>query len=268
MTPPTEGPSTAGGSLAGGSAAGGSLADRLPGGERLQKVLARVGFGSRRTCEGLIADGRVSVNGLPARLGQRIDPRACTVRVDGEEIGMLPDLVYYLLNKPAGVVTTAQDPQGRPVVVDLVPAVPRVFPVGRLDAETEGLLILTNDGPLAQRLTHPTVGVEKEYLAQLVGNPSPGALRRLRKGVELDDGVTRNARVSVVGPETIRIVLREGRNREVRRMCAEVGHPVRRLVRTRIGALSEASLAPGQWRTLSLAEVRRLGRAQGEGAQG
>lgn len=240
--------------------------DVLGGGERLQKVLARVGFGSRRTCEELIADGRVTVDGLPARLGHRVDPERHSVAVDGEEIGLLPDLVYYLLNKPAGVVTTADDPQGRPVVVGLVPSEPRVFPVGRLDADTEGLLILTNDGVLAQRLTHPSFGVEKEYLACVAGNPSPGALRSLRQGVELEDGVTAPARVSLVGPDTIRIVLREGRNREVRRMCAAVGHPVERLVRTRIGPLAEVGLAPGEWRLLSLAEARTLGRATGQAA--
>ena len=142
-------------------------------------------------------------------------------------------------------MTTASDPQGRPTVVALVPAEPRVFPVGRLDRDTEGLLILTNDGELAQLLTHPSHGVAKEYLAEVEGTPSPGALRRLREGVELDDGMTAPATVGVVAPGVLRIVIHEGRNRQVRRMCEAVGHPVRRLVRTRIGPLADRALAPG-----------------------
>lgn len=181
--------------------------------------------------------------------------------MDGEEIGLRPDLVYYLLNKPAGVVTTASDPLGRRMVVDLVPAEPRVFPVGRLDADSEGMLLLTNDGAFAQRLTHPSFGVAKEYLAQVLGNPTPATLRHLRWGVSLEDGPTAPARASLVAPDTIRLVIREGRNREVRRMCAAVGHPVTRLVRTRIGTLRDQALAPGEWRRLALSEVRSLGRA-------
>jgi len=145
------------------------------GGERLQKVLARAGLGSRRVCEELIADERVTVDGEVARLGRRVDPATARVEVDGVPIGVRPDLVHYLLNKPAGVVTTADDPQGRAIVVDLVPSEPRVFPVGRLDRDTEGLLLLTNDGDLAHRLTHPSFGVEKEYLAEVEGGP--GAVR-------------------------------------------------------------------------------------------
>ncbi len=227
-------------------------------GERLQKVLARTGFGSRRACEELIADGRVRVNGQVAVLGRRIDPEHDRVEVDGVAVGVRPDLVYHLLNKPRGVVTTSSDPQGRSTVVDLVPAQPRVFPVGRLDADTEGLLILTNDGELAHRLTHPAFGVEKEYLAEVEGRPSPGAVRRLREGVVLDDGVTAPARVSAVAPNALRLVVHEGRNRQVRRMCAAVGHPVVRLVRTRIGPVAERGLAPGEWRPLTMAEVRQL----------
>ncbi|MGH9069009.1 MAG: pseudouridine synthase [Acidimicrobiales bacterium] len=243
---------------AGGVSAGPASADE---GERLQKVLARVGFGSRRACEGLIEAGRVTVNGAPARLGQRVAVDADRVEVDGEPVGARPGLVYYLLNKPAGVITTASDPEGRPNVVDLVPAYPRVFPVGRLDAATEGLLVLTNDGELAQHLTHPSRGVDTEYLAEVEGRPSRGTLRRLREGVELEDGRTAPARVSLVAPGTLRIVIHEGRNRQVRRMGAAVGHPVRRLVRTRVGPLADRSLAPGAWRQLSLDEVRALGRA-------
>jgi 23S rRNA pseudouridine2605 synthase len=227
-------------------------------GERLQKVLARVGIGSRRVCEELIAEGRVTVNGAVAVLGRRVDVDVDKVAVDGIPVGVRPDLVHSLLNKPPGVVTTASDPQGRPTVVQLVPAEPRVFPVGRLDVDTEGLLLLTNDGDLTHRLTHPSFGVEKEYLAEVVGTPSRATVRRLREGVTLDDGPTAPARASLSGPNLLRLVIHEGRNRQVRRMCEAVGHPVRRLVRTRIGPLAERSLAPGEWRPLTPDEVRSL----------
>jgi 23S rRNA pseudouridine2605 synthase len=227
-------------------------------GERLQKVLARAGFGSRRHCEELIEDERVTVNGEVAVLGRRVDPETDRIEVDGVPVATRSDLVHYLLNKPAGVITTADDPQGRPTVVELVPAEPRVFPVGRLDADTEGLLLLTNDGDLAFRLTHPSFGVEKEYLAEVEGTPSRGALRRLREGVELDDGITAPAKVGLVQPSVLRIAIHEGRNRQVRRMCEAVGHPVRRLVRTRIGELVDRRLRPGEWRPLEPSEVRRL----------
>jgi 23S rRNA pseudouridine2605 synthase len=231
--------------------------------QRLQKVLARVGLGSRRACEELIADGRVTVNGELAVLGQRVDPAHDRVELDGVALPVLPGLVHYVLNKPVGVVTTADDPQGRRTVVTLVPDDPRVFPVGRLDADSEGLLILTNDGDLAQRLTHPSFGVEKEYLAEVEGVPSAGALRTLRRGVELDDGMTAPATVGVVAPGVLRIVIHEGRNRQIRRMAEAVGHPVHRLVRTRIGPLSERGLGPGEWRPLTLSEVRDLAAAAG-----
>jgi len=230
-------------------------------GERLQKVLARVGLGSRRVCEELIADGLVTVNGEVAELGRRVYPDRDRVVVDGVPIGIRPGLVHYLLNKPAGVVTTAADPQGRPTVVELVPAEPRVFPVGRLDLDTEGLLLLTNDGDLANRVAHPSHGVEKEYLAQVRGRPSRAALRRLREGVELDDGVTAPARASLVAPDLVRLTIHEGRNRQVRRMLDAVGHPVTRLIRTRIGPLSDRRLAPGTWRELTGDELRKLERA-------
>jgi 23S rRNA pseudouridine2605 synthase len=201
------------------------------------------------------------VNGEVATLGDRVDPEHDLVELDGAPLGVAAGLVHYLLNKPAGVVTTADDPQGRRTVVDLVPAEPRVFPVGRLDLDTEGLLLLTNDGELAHRLTHPSFGVDKEYLAEVEGRPSRGALRRLREGVELDDGPTAPAQVSLVEPTVLRITIHEGRNRQVRRMCEAVGHPVRRLVRTRIGPLAERRLAPGEWRELAPDEVRALARA-------
>ena len=229
--------------------------------ERLQKVLARAGFGSRRHCEELIAAGRVSVDGVVALLGDRADAETAVVEVDAVIVTVRPGLVHYLLNKPAGVVTTARDPQGRPTVIDLVPAEPRVFPVGRLDMDTEGLLLLTNDGQLTQRLTHPSFGVEKEYLALVEGHPRRGSVRELREGVLLADGVTAPAKVALVEPTLLRITIHEGRNRQVRRMCEAVGHPVQRLVRTRIGTLTDRRLEPGKWRDLTLDELRGLERA-------
>ena len=239
-------------------------------GERLQKILARHGFGSRRLCEELIADGRVTVDGEVAELGRRVDVEHDEVAVDGTVIGVRPGLVYHLLNKPPGVVTTADDPQGRPTVVQLVPSEPRVFPVGRLDVDTEGLLLLTNDGPLTHRLTHPSYGVDKEYLAEIGGGrPTRGELRALREGVELEDGRTAPARASLVGDHALRLVIHEGRNRQVRRMCEAVGHPVSRLVRVRIGPIADRTLGPGAWRPLTTDEVRALERAAGaSGATG
>jgi 23S rRNA pseudouridine2605 synthase len=231
-------------------------------GERLQKVLARAGLGSRRVCDDLIAAGRVRVDGEVAVLGRRVDPEHDHIELDGIPVVTQHGLVYFLLNKPPHTVTTADDPEGRPTVVELVPSDPRVFPVGRLDWDTEGLLILTNDGDLTQRLTHPSHGVEKEYLVEVDGVPSRGALRRLREGVELDDGLSAPAQVRLVQEQAdhaaIEIVIHEGRNRQVRRMFDAVGHPVRRLVRTRIGTLVDRELAPGEWRELNQDEVRAL----------
>lgn len=229
-----------------------------PNRERLQKALARSGLGSRRLCEELIADERVTVNGVVATLGDRVDPDQDEVTVDGVVVGVRPGLVHYVLNKPAGVVTTADDPQGRPTVIELVPSEPRVHPVGRLDLDTEGLLLLTNEGELTHRLTHPSFGVDKEYLAEVEGIPTRGALRRLREGVDLDDGRTAPARVSLLGDHLLRLTIHEGRNRQVRRMCEAVGHPVTRLVRTRIGPLTDRTLGPGEWRELTGAEVQEL----------
>jgi len=228
--------------------------------ERVQKVMARVGVGSRRVSEGLIEEGRVAINGEIVSLGARIGP-GDELAVDGVVYSTRPDVVIYLLNKPAGVVTTASDPQGRPTVVELVPSSPRVVPVGRLDLDTEGLLLLTNDGDLTHRLTHPSFGVEKEYLAEVDGAPSRQALRQLREGVELDDGPTAPAKVSLIEPNAIRLTIHEGRNRQVRRMCEAVGHPVRRLVRTRIGPITDTRLRPGQSRPLSGDEVLAVQRA-------
>jgi 23S rRNA pseudouridine2605 synthase len=230
-------------------------------GERLQKVLARIGLGSRRVCEGLIVERRITVNGEVPVLGRRIDPNVDEVELDGVPLPVLPGLVHYLLNKPTGVVTTAEDTHGRPTVVSLVPDDPRVFPVGRLDMDSEGLLILTNDGRLTHRLTHPSFGVPKEYLVEVEGEPSAGDVRRLREGVDLEDGPTAPARVAVVAPSLLRIVIHEGRNRQIRRMAEAVGHPVVRLVRTRIGPLTDPTLQPGFWRPLTIDEVRALAAA-------
>jgi 23S rRNA pseudouridine2605 synthase len=230
-------------------------------GERLQKVLARAGVGSRRVCEELITDGRVTVNGEVPVLGRRVDTTVDLVELDGVPLPVRPGLVHYLLNKPAGVVSTAEDTHGRPTVISLVPDEPRVYPVGRLDMDSEGLLVLTNDGELTYRLTHPSFGVPKEYLVHVEGEPSSGAVRRLRDGVELDDGPTAPARVAVVAPSLLRIVIHEGRNRQIRRMCEVVGHPVLRLVRTRIGPITDPSLGPGSYRALSFDEVRSLATA-------
>ena len=239
-------------------AAGGDGRD----GERLQKVLARAGFGSRRVAEQLIAAGRVAVDGEVAILGRRVDAEADRITVDGVPVSIEGGLVTYLLNKPAGVVCTASDPQGRPTVVELVPEEPRVFSVGRLDTDSEGLLLLTNDGDLAQRLTHPSHGVDKTYLVEVRGVPSRAELARLRSGVVLEDGMTAPAGVRIVDEgrqrAALEIVLHEGRNRQIRRMLEHIGVAVERLVRTRIGPLTDPTLAPGSWRTLTHDETRRL----------
>lgn len=221
----------------------------LPQGERLQKVLAAVGFGSRRTCEDLISEERVTVNGEVAILGRRVDADTDLIEVDGAPIGVKPGLVYYVLNKPDGVITTSSDTHDRTTVLDLLPAEPRVFSIGRLDLETEGLLLVTNDGELANRIAHPSHGVDKEYLAEVAGGEvAAGKLRQLRDGVELDDGLTAPAKVSQPSPGVLKITIHEGKNRQVRRMCDAIGHPVTRLVRTRIGPMQDRSLQPGEWR--------------------
>jgi 23S rRNA pseudouridine2605 synthase len=225
-------------------------------------VLARAGFGSRRASEDLIKAGRVAVDGEVAGIGRRVDPEHAHITVDGVPVVVASDVVHWLLNKPAGYVTTASDPQGRATVLDLVPPQPRVFPVGRLDRDTEGLIVMTNDGELAQLLTHPRHGVEKEYLAEVEGTPAPAALRMLREGIELEDGRTHAASVQLVQPRdahsALSITIHEGRKRQVRRMCAAIGHPVVRLVRVRIGPVSDRRLRPGTWRELTPTEVRAL----------
>ena len=233
-------------------------------GERLQKVLAAAGVASRRHVEEMVRAGRIRVNGRPAHIGQRVRPETDVVEVDGTVVGLRSDQVHYLLNKPTGVVSTASDPQGRPTVLDGLPAEPRVYPVGRLDLDSEGLLLLTNDGDLARRVMHPSAGCEKEYLVAVEGRIGPGALRALRSGVELSDGPTAPARVSSPQRGLLRIVLTEGRNRQVRRMCAAVGLTVTRLVRTRIGPLRDSRLGPGEWREHTRAELRALEASVGD----
>lgn len=229
--------------------------------QRLQKVLSAAGVASRRSSEELIAAGRVTVNGTVAELGDKVDPESDVIAVDGVITTVDPTRVTMLLNKPVGVISAASDPHGRPTVVDLVASEARLYPVGRLDADSEGLILLTNDGSLTQRLTHPSYGVDKEYLVSVEGEPPRGVLRSLRDGIELYDGLTSPATVSQLSPGLLRIVIHEGRNRQIRRMCAAVGHPVTRLVRTRIGPLHDATLGPGEWRPLSGDELRALERA-------
>jgi len=224
--------------------------------------MAHSGIASRRSAEDMIRDGRVTVDGAPAHLGQKIDTGTAIVEVDGIRLPVRPDLVYLLLYKPQGVISTAADPQGRTTVVDLVGHDTRIYPVGRLDADSEGLLLLTNDGDLTERVTHPRYGVTKTYLARVEGHPGPAAMRFLADGVDLDDGPAAAVSARVIdrsGPETlVEMVMAEGRKREVRRMLEAVGHPVNRLVRTAIGPITDRDLAPGTWRTLTLDEVRRL----------
>jgi pseudouridine synthase len=235
--------------------------------ERLQRLLARAGFGSRRTCEELVARGLVTVNGRVASLGERADPDVDRVAVDGETVNLDPTLKYFALHKPRGVVTTMRDPQGRADVGGLVPGGPRVFPVGRLDRDSEGLLLLTNDGELSNRLLHPRHGVTKEYLVEVEGVPTARQLARIRRGVELEDGMASAVSVRSVarGGErgALRVVMKEGRKREVRRMLAAVGLPVTRLVRLEVGPVQLGRLRPGDLRKLTPLEVRALRRAAG-----
>jgi len=223
---------------------------------RLNAYLARAGVASRRAADELIKAGRVCVNGEPGQLNTFVE-RGDRVEFDGKEVSA-QRLAYVLLHKPAGTVTTARDPQGRPTVVDLVDVPERVVPVGRLDADTTGALLLTNDGPLAHRLAHPRYGVEKVYEVEVEGEPDESALARLRQGVELEDGRTAPARARLLGPSTIELILHEGRNRQVKRMCEAVGHPVRSLHRSRYAGLTLEGLEPGRWRELEPFEVEIL----------
>jgi 23S rRNA pseudouridine2605 synthase len=228
---------------------------------RLQRVLASAGLGSRRSCEDLIRQGRVTVDGRVAGLGESVDPETQDIRVDGAAILSEP-LEYWLLNKPQGVVSTAKDPQRRPTVVDSVPTDARVFPVGRLDVDTTGVLLVTNDGSLTHRLLHPSFGVEKEYYAVVVGRVTDAQARNLADGVVLEEGITAPAKVRVLSAgatrSELRVRIHEGRNRQMRRMLDAIGHPVVTLHRTRFGPLSDEGLAVGSVRRLTPTEVRRL----------
>ena len=224
---------------------------------RLNAYLARAGIASRRGSDDLIKQGRVKINDEPGQLNTYVHP-GDRVEVDGQPVAP-QQLTYVLLNKPTGTVTTASDPQGRPTVVQFVDEVPeRIVPVGRLDADTTGALLLTNDGALAHRLAHPRYGVEKVYEAEVDGHPSAEAIRRLEAGIELDDGVTAPAQARVLQPSRIELTLHEGRKHQVKRMCLAIGHPVRRLHRARYAGLTLEGLQPGQWRELEPSEVKRL----------
>jgi 23S rRNA pseudouridine2605 synthase len=228
---------------------------------RLNAYLARAGVASRRGADELIKAGRVSVNGEPGQLNTFVEEHD-RVEVDGEAVAA-QQLRYFLLHKPAGTVTTARDPQGRPTVVDLVDVPERVVPVGRLDADTTGALLLTNDGPLAHKLAHPRYGVAKVYEAEVEGTPDDAALRALAEGIELEDGMTAPATVRCLAPGRVELTLHEGRNRQVRRMLETVGHPVRRLHRSTYAGLTLEGLAPGAWRELRPEEVASLVRVVG-----
>ncbi|HBG22888.1 MAG TPA: pseudouridine synthase [Peptococcaceae bacterium] len=232
--------------------------------ERLQKVMARAGIGSRRSCEDLIREGRVRVSGDIAELGMKVGPDQDKIFVDGRQITLPPQYTYVLLYKPKGYVTTVKDPQGRPKVTDLVslPGV-RLFPVGRLDYQTSGLLLLTDDGELAYLLTHPKFGVWKTYHVLVQGKPPPAVLQQMREGLPLADGRTAPAKVRFLGMRghnqgLLQISLREGKKRQVRRMCEWVGHPVIELDRKNVAFLNLEGLRPGEYRFLTPKEVQRL----------
>jgi pseudouridine synthase len=247
--------------------------------ERLQKILSQAGIASRRAAEKLIADGRVTVNGVAVtEMGVKADAASDDIRVDGRRIKPVERLRYILLYKPAGVVTTRSDPQHRRTVLDLLRGVREyVYPVGRLDYDSEGLVLLTNDGELAALLMHPRHGVPRTYEVRVAGVPDDEALERLRRGIPLDGHRTRPADVALLNrrPSTqrhrpgapartdglVRITIREGRNRQVRRMCDAIGHPVRTLKRVRIGPVADPRLTPGDWRELTPGEVHALRRA-------
>jgi 23S rRNA pseudouridine2605 synthase len=235
--------------------------------ERLQRTLARAGVASRRGAEALIVAGRVRVNDGVAELGDRVDPKRDHITVDSVPIPADPELRYFALHKPAGVTTTLRDPHAERSLAELLPGGPRVVPVGRLDRESEGLLLLTNDGDLAHRLQHPRFGVEKEYLVEVEGDIPKPVLGRLTRGVELEDGVARAVRVGPVqrsrGRSSLPVVMAEGRKREVRRMLEAVGHPVTRLVRVRVGPVRLGRLPAGEHRPLAPEEITALYEATG-----
>ena len=234
------------------------MAERI----RIQKAIANAGLMSRRAAEEAMEAGRVRLNGEPVVLGDRVDPDRDVLTVDGAPVPVSTDLETYLLNKPVGVISSASDPQGRRTVVDLIESTKRLYPVGRLDADSEGLILVSNDGELTNRVTHPSFGVAKRYVAELDGEISKSALRRLSEGVELDDGPARAESARLVdsgrGRSMVEMVMMEGRNREVRRMLDAVGFPVTRLVRTAIGGLSDPKLPPGSYRRLTATDIQRM----------
>ena len=233
--------------------------------ERLQKILSQAGVASRRASEQLMLDGRVTVNGRTVlELGTKADPAVDDIRVDGSRIRIAERHRYLLLNKPRGYVTTRSDPHRRPTVMDLINVRDYVYPVGRLDFESEGLLLLTNDGDLAARLTHPSHRINRVYEARVAGIPDTHDLERLSRGIVLEGRRTEPAVIEVVpgkrdaGDATLRITIHEGRNRQVRKMCDAIGHPVGRLKRVAIGPIRDSRLKPGQWRELTREEVAKL----------
>ena len=242
--------------------------------ERIQKLLARAGVGSRRACEELIRQGRVTVNGNVARLGDRADPQTDVIVADGERVRVVSSFTYVMLNKPRGVVSTvsAQPQEARPTVRDLVNLPARLYPVGRLDAESEGLVLLTDDGELANRLTHPRYAHPKTYRVLVAGRPTGETLGAWRRGIMLEGERTLPCEVRTVraqgGDTWLEFVLREGRKRQLREMCALLGHPVRRLIRTHLGPLALGNLPTGQWRELTDDEVRALRQAGARPARG
>ena len=229
---------------------------------RVQKAMSGAGLMSRRAAEDTIRQGRVAIDGVEAVLGDRVDVTMQQVTLDGVPIPVNPDLETHLLYKPAGVISSASDPQGRRTVVDLVGPGRRLYPVGRLDYESEGLILLTNDGDLANRVTHPRYGIVKKYVAMVKGSPGKGEMRRLTEGIDLDDGPARAVSAQVVGRQgaatLVELTMGEGRNREVRRMFEALGFEVSSLVRTAIGPITDRSLKPGQSRQLSATEIRDL----------
>ena len=231
---------------------------------RLQKLLAQSGVASRRRCEELMLAGSVTVDGeIVTRLGTKVNAATAVVRVDGKRLAPLSPHVYLVLNKPRGIVSTMSDPEGRPTLQDLVAQRPeRLFHVGRLDTDTSGLILLTNDGDFAQRMAHPSYEVDKTYVAEVEGQVYPNVLKRLLAGVELEDGPVTLSKARVMGSDSgrclVEIVIHEGRNRIVRRLLAEVGHPVRRLTRTAIGPVRLGALRPGELRELTVAELGSL----------
>lgn len=230
---------------------------------RIQKAVANAGLMSRRAAEEAIADGRIEVDGATARLGDRVDVETQTLTLDGVPISVNPELETYLLYKPHGVISTASDTHGRSTVVDLIKSDKRLYPVGRLDADSEGLILVSNDGELTNRVTHPRYGITKTYLALVTGVPSRTGLRDLVSGIELEDGPARASSARLVDESKsdrslVEVVMVEGRNREVRRMFDVIGHPVERLVRTAIGPISDLDLRPGESRRLEASEIRAL----------